>query len=386
MQTNQAIKSIGTESAFAVLAQANALRAKGQNVISLAIGAPDFPTPDNIVRAAQKALEEGHHFYTPTKGLEALRAAIAQDLKARRGYNVDLEHILVAPGAKPIMTYAMQMFGEAGADILYPDPGFPIYRSMIEFSGARAVPVPMRAAHGLSFDPAELLSLITPRTRLIILNSPGNPTGGVVTRTSMDQLAEGLKAWPDIPILADEIYSRLLYDGAAHVSCLDYPHLRDRTILLDGWSKTYSMTGWRLGYGIWPKSLIDYAERLQVNSASCASAPVQMAGIEALLGPQDGAETMHAAFESRRKILVDALNSLPGFTCPMPKGAFYAFPNIEGTGRSADDLQQHLLLNAGVATVSGTSFGIYGEGHIRFSYACAPEVMETAVERIRAVL
>ncbi|MEM9289923.1 MAG: aminotransferase class I/II-fold pyridoxal phosphate-dependent enzyme, partial [Pseudomonadota bacterium] len=302
------------------------------------------------------------------------------------GYDVDVEHILVAPGAKPIMTYAMQMFGEAGADILYPDPGFPIYRSMIKFSGARAVPVPMRASHGLSFDPAELLSLITPATRLIILNSPGNPTGGIISRTAMDQLADGLKAWPEVAILADEIYGRLLYDGADHVSCLDYPHLRQRTILLDGWSKTYSMTGWRLGYGIWPQSLIDYAERLQVNSASCASAPVQMAGIEALLGSQDGAEAMHAAFESRRKILVDALNSLPGFTCPMPKGAFYAFPNIEGTGRTADDLQQHLLLNAGVATVSGTSFGIHGEGHIRFSYACAPEVIETAAERIRAVL
>ncbi|MEM7569129.1 MAG: pyridoxal phosphate-dependent aminotransferase [Pseudomonadota bacterium] len=386
MRVNKAIQSIGTESAFAVLAQANALRAEGKDILSLAIGAPDFATPSNIVAAAKRALDDGHHFYTPTKGLEDLRAAIAQDLQTRRGLEVHIENILVSPGAKPIMTYAMQIFGEPGAEILYPDPGFPIYRSMIAFSGARPVPVPMRAAHGLSFDPDELLALITPQTRLIILNSPGNPTGGIVTRAAMDKLAEGLKAWPDVAILSDEIYSRLLYDGAEHVSCLDYPHLRGRTILLDGWSKTYSMTGWRLGYGIWPEQLIDYAERLQVNSASCASAPVQMAGIEALIGPQEGAEAMHAAFQARRDVMVDALTSLPGFTCAVPKGAFYAFPNIEGTGYSADALQQHLLLNAGVATVSGTSFGSHGEGHIRFSYACAPEVIEDAVERIRQVL
>ncbi|HED64938.1 MAG TPA: pyridoxal phosphate-dependent aminotransferase, partial [Planctomycetes bacterium] len=365
--------------------RAKALEASGKDVINLGIGAPDFRTPETIVEAGCKALRDGYHFYTPAKGLAELREAVAEDIAARRGVEVDPDCIQIVPGGKPTMFFAVLMFGEAGTEILYPNPGFPIYESMIEFSGAKAVPYGLLEEKGFEFDPEEVLAKITGRTRLLILNSPANPTGGVVTREALDVLVAGLERHPDVTVLADEIYSRLLY-GAEHHSLLQFESLRDRLILLDGWSKTFSMTGWRLGWGLWPKHLIDDAERLQINSNSCASAPVQIAGIEALRGPQDPVDEMVAAFDERRVRIVEELNSIPGFRCVMPKGAFYAFPNITGTGMSSRELQDLLLYEAGVATVAGTAFGSFGEGYLRFSYASSLENILTALGRVRAVL
>ncbi len=386
MQLSQRMSLLGTESAFEVLARAKALEAQGVDVINLGIGSPDFRTPENIVEAGRKALADGFHFYTPAKGLPELRAAVADDIRARRGVAVEADQVLIVPGGKPTLFFAILMFGEPGAEILYPNPGFPIYESMIRFSGARPVPIELRESKGFSFDPDEVLAKITPATRLLILNTPANPTGGVVPRAALARLAEGLERHPHVAILSDEIYSRLTYDGEDHVSLLEFEPLRERLIVLDGWSKTYSMTGWRLGWGLWPKGLIQHAERLQINSNSCASAPVQMAGIEALRGPQDAVETMRKAFDERRKLMVDALNRLPGVSCVTPKGAFYAFPNITGTGLSAAQVERLLLQEAGVATVAGTSFGKLGEGYVRFSYANSAENIARAMERCREAL
>ena len=377
---------LGTESAFQVLARAKALEAEGRDIINLGIGTPDFRTPQNVVEAGKQALDDGRHFYTPARGIPELRAAVTSDLERRRGVTVDPDCVMIVPGGKPTMFFAMLMFGEPGAEILYPNPGFPIYESMIEFSGAKAVPIPLHEDRGFAFDPDEVLAKITPATRLIIVNTPANPTGGVLGRAALDRLVEGLEQHPHVTILADEIYSRLLYDGLEHVSLLEYESLRDRTILLDGWSKTYSMTGWRLGFGVWPAHLIDHAERLQINSNSCASAPVQWAGIEALNGPQDEPERMRQAFDERRRIIVEELNAIPGISCVTPKGAFYAFPNITGTGMSAKNLESLLLNRAGVATVAGTSFGALGEGYMRFSYAASTEDIREAMKRVRECL
>jgi len=377
---------LGTESAFEVLARAKALQAQGKDVINLGIGAPDFRTPDNIVEAGCKALRDGYHFYTPAKGLPELRAAVADDVLARRKVKIDPDCVMIVPGGKPTMTFAIQVFGEPGAEILYPNPGFPIYESMIEFSGATPVPIPLLEEKGFEFDPDEVLAKITPRTRLLIVNTPANPTGGIVSKEALDRLAEGLERHPHVAVLADEIYSRMLYGGAKHHSLLAYEALRDRLILLDGWSKTYSMTGWRLGWGLWPKSLIDMAERLQINSNSCSSAAVQVAGIEALRGPQDAVDEMLKAFDERRRVIVKELNEIPGFSCVMPKGAFYAFPNVTGTGLSSKQLQNHLLNEVGVATVAGTSFGAFGEGYIRFSYASGLDSIREATKRVRQSL
>jgi aspartate/methionine/tyrosine aminotransferase len=284
------------------------------------------------------------------------------------------------------MTFAMLMFGEPGTEILYPNPGFPIYESMIKFSGATAVPIPLLESKGFSFDADEVLSLITPRTRLLIVNTPANPTGGIVRREELAKLVAGLEKYPQVAVLSDEIYSRLLYDGERHASLLEFESIRDRLIVLDGWSKTFSMTGWRLGWGLWPKQWAAAAERLQINSTSCPSAPVQVAAIEALRGPQDSVERMCRAFDERRKLIVRELNSIPGFSCVMPKGAFYAFPNITGTGMSSSKMQDYLLNEAGVAVISGTSFGQFGEGFIRFSYAASSEQISAALARIRQLL
>ncbi len=374
---------LGTESAFKILAKAKALEAAGHDIINLGIGAPDFRTPDNIIEAGKKALDDGFHFYTPAKGIPELREAIANDIQKYRGVSVDKENIMVVPGGKPTMFFAITMFGEAGTEIMYPNPGFPIYESMIEFSGAKAVPIELLESSGFAFDPDRVLAQINDKTRLIILNTPANPTGGVLERDAIDRFVAGLEKFPNVVLLADEIYSRLLYDGLEHVSFLEYESIRDRTILLDGWSKTYSMTGWRLGYGVWPAALIDDAERLQINSNSCPSAPVQVAGIEALTGPQDSVDVMHRTFDERRKLIVRLLNDVPGFSCIEPKGAFYAFPNITGTGIKSKELEEMLLEEVGIATVSGTSFGHLGEGYIRFSYASSTENIENALSRIK---
>jgi aspartate aminotransferase len=377
---------LGTETAFEVLARANALAAQGRSIINLGIGQPDFPTPAHIVEAGRKALAEGHHGYTPANGIPQLREAVAADLYRRHRVEVSPAQVLVVPGGKVTMFFAILMFGEPGVEILYPNPGFPIYESVIRFSGATPVPIPLHESAGFSFSAAEVLDKVTPRTRLIIINSPANPTGGVVPRAEFDHLVAGLERHPQVAVMSDEIYGEILYDGAEHVSLLGYPSLAERLILLDGWSKTYAMTGWRLGYGVWPKALYAAAERLAINCHSCVNAAAQFAGIAALTGPRDPVRHMVEAFAERRRFVVEALNGLPGFRCARPGGAFYTFPNVTGTGFDARALQSLLLEKAGVATIAGTSFGAYGEGYLRFSYANSLEAIAEAVERIRSVL
>jgi len=382
LKTAAGIGRIGTESAFEVLARAKALEARGRSVINLGIGQPDFQTPENVVEAAVKALRDGHHGYTPANGIPELRRAVADDLRQRLDVEVDPDLILVVPGGKVTMFFAVLMFGEAGAEVLYPNPGFPIYESIIAYSGARAVPIPLLEENGFAFSAEDVLSRITPATRLIILNSPANPTGGVTPRAEVDKLVEGLANHRDVAILSDEIYGRMLYDGRRHVSLLQYPKIRDRLILLDGWSKTYAMTGWRLGFGLWPKALIDGATRLAINCHSCVNAPAQYAGIEALTGPQRAVDEMVAAFDARRKVIVAGLNRIPGLSCVTPGGAFYAFPNIGATGIGAKEMETGLLEEAGVATVAGTSFGRHGEGYLRLSYANSIENIQAAMTRM----
>jgi len=385
LHTAENLTRLGTESAFEVLARAEALKAQGHDVINLGIGQPDFKTPEHIVEAAIKALRDGHHGYTPAPGISALREAVAADIERLRGVTVNPDNVVCVPGGKVTMFFAIMMFGEAGAEIMYPNPGFPIYESVIKYSGARAVPIPLLEEKVFSFDADEVLSLITPATRLIILNTPANPTGGSVPREEMDKLATGLEKHPHVAILSDEIYGQMTYDGLVHVSLLEYEHLRDRVILLDGWSKTYAMTGWRLGYALWPESLVDTATRLAINCHSCVNAATQFAGIAALQGPQASVQDMVRASDERRKVIVEELNAIEGFTCRTPMGAFYAFPNITGTGQTAREVQDRLLSEAYVATVAGTSFGHLGEGYVRFSYANSVENIRTALERVRKI-
>jgi aspartate/methionine/tyrosine aminotransferase len=377
---------LGTETAFEVLARAKALEAQGRSIINLGIGQPDFQTPGHIVAAAQKALTDGHHGYTPANGILPLREAVAADIHRRLKVEVDPGTVLIVPGGKVTMFFAIMMFGQKGTEILYPNPGFPIYESVIKASGATPVPIALKEANGFSFDADEVLAKITPATRLIIVNSPANPTGGVVPRDQFDKLVAGLRKHPHVAIMSDEIYGQMTYDGREHVSLLTYPELRDRLILLDGWSKTYAMTGWRLGYSVWPKAIFPFAERLAINCHSCVNAAAQFAGIAALNGPQDDVTRMVAAFAERRKVIVAELNSIPGFRCVEPGGAFYAFPNITGTGLQSRALEAKLLNEAGVAILSGTSFGVHGEGYLRFSYANSVENIREAMRRIRACL
>lgn len=377
---------IGEENAFAVLARATALAREGRDIINLGIGQPDFRTPDFIVEAAVKALRDGEHGYTPATGILPLREAVAADVTKRTGAPVSPDNVVVVPGGKVTMFAAILMFGEPGADILYPDPGFPIYRSMIEFTGARPVAVPIREENDFAFSAEETLALITPATRLIILNSPANPTGGVTPKSEIDKLVAGLVNYPDIAILSDEIYGQMTYDGLAHTSLLSYPEIRDRVILLDGWSKTYAMTGWRMGYSVWPAELTDKIRKLAVNCWSCVNAPAQWAGLAALTGPQDKVHAMVAAFDGRRRVVVEEVNRLPGISCATPRGAFYAFPNIKATGWKAKPLASALLEQAGVATIGGPDFGIHGEGYIRLSYANSTENIRKAIDRIGTFL
>ena len=381
-----AFDRLGTETAFEVLARAQQLAADGQSIINLGIGQPDFRTPDHIVEAAKAALDAGEHGYTPAAGIPPLREAVTADLRRRHGVEVDAGSVLITPGAKPVMYFAILLFGERGAEIMYPNPGFPIYESVIAFTGAKPVPIELHESTGFSFDADQVLSQVNERTRLIILNSPGNPTGGVVPAEQIERLIEGLRAFPDVVILSDEVYSWILYGGRKHLSLLAYPEIRDRLIVIDGWSKTYAMTGWRIGYGIWPADLLPHVERLAVNSYSCVNAPTQHAAIAALEGPDDDIHRMVAAFDERRELIVRELNTIPGFRCADPGGAFYAFPNIEGTGYDSPTLQKRLLEEAGVAVVSGASFGRMGEGYLRFSYAASSEEIFEATERVRRLL
>ncbi len=382
LKTIAAFDRIGEENAFAVLARANALVAQGRDIINLGIGQPDFRTPDFIVEAAIKALRDGHHGYTPANGIPALREAVAADLHKRFKVEVSPDMVMIMPGGKPTMFMSIMMFGEPGTEILYPDPGFPIYRSMIEFTGAKPVPVPIREENGFAFSAEETLKLITPKTRLLIVNSPANPTGGVTPKTEVDKLIAGLDKWPDVAVMSDEIYDHMTYDGEKHVCLLSYPSIRDRLILLNGWSKTYAMTGWRLGYAVFPGKLYDYARKLAVNLHSCVNASAQYAGLAALKGPQDEVAKMIAEFDKRRKVVVEGLNKLPGVSCATPKGAFYAFPNVKRTGWKAKALASSLLDDAGVAVIGGPDFGILGEGYLRLSYANSTENILKALDRM----
>ncbi|WP_428698518.1 pyridoxal phosphate-dependent aminotransferase [Stappia sp.] len=382
LKTIEGFNRIGEENAFAVLARATALAAQGRDIINLGIGQPDFRTPEHVVEAAVKALRDGHHGYTPATGILPLREGVAADIDRRLGASVNPDNVVVVPGGKVTMFMAILMFGEPGAEILYPDPGFPIYRSMIEFTGATPVPVPIREENDFAFSAEETLSLLTPRTRLVIVNSPANPTGGVTPRAEIEKLVAGLEARPDIAILSDEIYGQMTYDGAVHCSLLEFEAIRDRLILLDGWSKTYAMTGWRMGYAVWPDQLIDKARKLAVNCWSCVNAPAQFAGLAALEGPQDAVAAMMVEFDKRRKLVVEGLNALPGVSARTPMGAFYAFPNISGTGWKAKPLASALLEEAGVAVIGGPDFGILGEGYIRLSYANSAENITRALQRM----
>jgi aspartate/methionine/tyrosine aminotransferase len=386
MKTVANFDRIGEENAFAVLARATALAAQGRDIINLGIGQPDFRTPEHIVEAAAKALRDGHHGYTPATGILPLREAVAGDLHKRYRVNVSPEEVMIMPGGKPTMFMSILMFGEPGVEIMYPDPGFPIYRSMIEYTGATPVPIPIREENGFAFSAEETLGLITEKTRLIIINSPANPTGGVTPKAEVEKFVAGMARWPEDAIMSDEIYDQLTYDGQEHVTLLNYPSLRDRLILLNGWSKTYAMTGWRLGYAIFPGKLYDYARKLAVNLHSCVNAPTQYAGIAALTGPQDAVVHMREQFDKRRKLVVEGLNKLPGVSCITPKGAFYAFPNVKQTGWKAKPLANALLDETGVALIGGPDFGILGEGYLRLSYANSAENILRALDRMDGFL
>jgi aspartate/methionine/tyrosine aminotransferase len=386
MRTVANFDRIGEENAFAVLARATALAASGRDIINLGIGQPDFRTPEHIVEAAAKALQDGHHGYTPAVGILPLREAVAADLHRRYGVTVSPEEVMIMPGGKPTMFMSILMFGEPGVEIMYPDPGFPIYRSMIEYTGATPVPIPIREENGFAFSAEETLGLISDRTRLIIINSPANPTGGVTPKPQVEKFVAGMEKWPGVAVMSDEIYDQLIYDGEQHITLLNYPSIRDRLILLNGWSKTYAMTGWRLGYAIWPGKLYDYARKLAVNLHSCVNAPTQYAGIAALTGPQDAVVHMREQFDSRRKLVVEGLNKLPGISCIMPKGAFYAFPNVKQTGWKSKPLANALLDETGVALIGGPDFGILGEGYLRLSYANSAKNILRALERVDGFL
>ncbi len=386
MEHSENLFRLGTESAFEVLARAQALSLKGKNIINLGIGQPDFKTADHIVEAAIKALRDGHHGYTPANGILPLREAVSEDLYFRHQARISPENIIIMPGGKPTMFFSILMFGGPNTEIMYPNPGFPIYESVINYSGSKAIPIELEEDLNFSFKAENVLNKISDKTRLIIINSPGNPTGGVIPRQEIEILIAGLENFPKVTILSDEIYSRMLYDGQKHISLLEFPSIRNRLIVLDGWSKTYAMTGWRLGFSVWPDQLLEYATRLCVNNHSCVNAPTQYAGIAALKGPQDVVNNMLNEFEQRRKFIIGALNELSGVYCKEPGGAFYVFPNIIKTGLSSQKAQDDFLEIAGVATIAGTSFGKMGEGFLRFSYANSLENIEEAIDRIKKIV
>ncbi len=376
---------LGTETAFEVLAKAKRLEAEGKSIVHLEIGQPDFSTPAHVVEAAVKALRDGHTGYTPAPGLIEIREAIAEHTERTIGVKTHPDEVVVTPGAKPIMFYAFLAFVEPGDEVIYPNPGFPIYESMLDFVEAKRVPLALTAANGFRVDPAMLERLVTPRTRLLILNTPGNPTGGIVAPEDLPAIAAICRRFPDLIVLSDEIYSRILF-GGRHASIAAEEGMREKTVILDGFSKTYAMTGWRLGYGVMPKECASRFSRLMVNSNSCTANFVQRAGVAALRGPQDAVTAMVAEFRRRRDAIVDGLNAIPGFEVKRPEGAFYVFPRTSGTGLLSNDLANRLLYDAGVACLSGTCFGANGEGFLRFSFANSLENIEEALRRIRKVL
>jgi aspartate aminotransferase len=377
------MEAIGTETAFEAAARARALEAEGRSIVHLEIGEPDFDTPANARDAAKRALDEGETHYAPFAGIPALREAIAQDATGRKGFNVDPAQVFVTVGGKGVMVYAILALVDPGDEVIVPDPGYPIYASLTSFVGATPVPIPIRMEHDFRLDVDELASLITPRTRLLVLNSPANPTGGVLTRDDVERIAELVLA-NDLVVLADEIYGRILYDGAEHVSIASLPGMAERTIVLDGFSKSFAMTGWRLGYAIVPPPLVEAYGTLIINTVSCVPTFAQVGAVEALVGPQAPVEAMVEEFRARRDIVVDGLNRVAGIRCATPSGAFYVFPDVSGTGFTGAELAHRLLTEAGVCVLAGTAFGGVGTGHIRISYANSRENLTEAVRRIES--
>jgi aspartate aminotransferase len=386
MKLAKNVDRLGTETAFEILAEANKLEKKGKKIIHLSLGQPDFKTSSHIVEATIKALKDGHHGYVLPNGIIECREAVSKKIKDLYNANINPSRIVIMPGGKPTMYYAISLFGEPGAEIIYPDPGFPIYNSMINYTGAKAVPINLVENNDFSLNPEKVLSLINNNTRLLILNNPNNPTGSFTERNKIDQLAQGLKKFPKVAILSDEIYCRQIYDGKKMSTFFNYPDLYNRLIILDGWSKAYAMTGWRLGWSVWPENLIEHVIKFCVNNHSCVNAAIQYGGIEALNGPEDELNKMMEKFTLRRNFIVDGLNSLKGVECTKPGGAFYVFPDVKKTGMSGDEFSKRCLHEAGVAIIPGTSFGYFAKNHVRFSFASSRENISKAIEKIDKIL
>ncbi|MBD1165544.1 aminotransferase class I/II-fold pyridoxal phosphate-dependent enzyme [Pelagibacterales bacterium SAG-MED10] len=386
MELAKALNRLGTESAFSVLAEAKKLEAQGKPMIHLGLGQPDFKTPKHVVEAAKKALDDGHHGYVLSNGILECRQSVTRKIKKLYDQDIDPERIIIMPGGKPTMHYAIMCFGEPGAEIIHPTPAFPIYESMINYSGATAVPYDLTEDKDLKFSAEKILSLITDKTRLLILINPNNPTGSFVEKAEIDKLAEGLKKFPHVTILSDEIYSRQIFDDKEMPSFFYYSELRERLIVLEGWSKAYSMTGWRLGWSFWPEHLIEHVNKLLINSVSCVNAAAQFAGIAALDGSDDSIHEMMEKFTLRRKLIYDGLNSLPGVECSLPGGAFYAFPKVIGTGMNGSEFCKRAMHEAGVAIVPGTAFGQTCQDYVRFSFAASRDNISQALENIKKML
>ena len=386
MKLAKNLERLGTESAFKILAEAKKLEAEGKKIIHLSLGQPDFKSPKHVVEAAKKALDDGHHGYVLPNGIIECREAVTRKIKKLYKKEIDPERVLIMPGGKPTMYYAISCFGETGAEIIHPTPGFPIYESMINYTGSTAIPYDLTEDKDLKFNAKKILSLITDKTRLLIIINPNNPTGSFVEKAEIDILAEGLKKHPHVAILSDEIYSRQVFDGKEMPTFFNYPELQDRLIVLDGWSKAYAMTGWRMGWSVWPENLIPHVNKLIINSVSCVNAPSQFAGIAALDGPDDSIHEMMEKFDERRKLIHKGLNSLSGVECSLPGGAFYVFPKVIGTGMDGEEFSKKCLHEAGVAIVPGTSFGKTSGDYVRFSFAASKENISNAIEKIDKML
>ena len=386
MKLAKNLERLGTESAFKILAEAKKIEAEGNKIIHLSLGQPDFKSPEHVVNATKKALDDGHHGYVLPNGIIECREAVTRKIKKLYNSDIDPERVIIMPGGKPTMYYAITLFGEPGAEIIYPDPGFPIYESMINYTGAKAVPINMLENNDLTINPEKILSLINEKTRLIIINNPNNPTGAFTEKDKIDQLAEGLKKFPDVAILSDEIYSRQIFDGKKMPTFFNYPELYDRLIILDGWSKAYSMTGWRLGWSVWPEKLVEHVIKFCINNHSCVNAAIQYGAIAALDGPDDQINLMMEKFTKRRKLIYDGLNSIKGIECSLPGGAFYAFPNVIGTGMNGNEFAKKCLHDAGVAIVPGTAFGKKAIDYVRFSFAASQDNISKALENIKKII
>ena len=385
MKVSKRILSLETETAFEVLAKANKLQSEGRDIINLGIGQPDFPTPENIQEAAVKAIRDGKHGYTPSNGIIELREAVSKHILEKYNSNINPENILITPGGKPVIFFAALIFGEKNTEIIYPDPGFPIYRSMIKYSGSKPIPLILKEKNNFEINIDELSKLINDKTRLIIINNPNNPTGSFMDETKISNLVKMLEKYPKVAIMSDEIYSKIIFDNNSMSSLLKYESIRDRLIILEGWSKTFCMTGWRLGWSVWPTKFIDFANKLCVNDHSCPSSISQYAGLEALQGPQDEVNKIVKEFEKRRNFTFEKLNNLKNMNCFRPGGSFYAFPNVSKSNLSGKKFSEVALNNYGVALVPGTSFGDSAKMYIRLSYANSLENIEKAINRLSKI-